>query len=257
MRKLIPLFLFMLTLCLLTPVVSAQDSDAKPKYMVWELELSPTQMQKAIKAVKTQNAFLKEQNYPFSNLSQTTSEGYYWYSVPFVNYADIDKIVATSKKLWEDNPEKLKELRKNFEDTYQNIARFILELQPELSVLPENMGEAQSGTKHRVISRFYVKPGKEEAFIEQTKNYLAMRKKHGVEDYFYTFQPEFGPNMNIFYFIDEMGTSPAEHFTLNDKFWEKAGEEGDELWKNVAPLLDKTEHFHTYVHYDISYTPAQ
>lgn len=255
MKKLpVVLLIFFLFTSILN--VNAQDDSPKPKYMVWELQLSPTQMERALSAVKAQNSFLKEKAFPFGNFNQTTNEGYYWYSVEFSDYADLDKITTTVKDLWKKNPEKQKELQKNFDDTYNTIGRFILEMQPEMSSIPEN-SDRFTGSTHRVISRFYVKPGKEEDFMEQTKKYVELRKKHGVTERFIAYTPEFGPDLNIFYFIDELGESPAEHYTKNENFWKKAGEEGEQLWKEVAPLLNKTESFHTTAHFDINYVPSK
>lgn len=257
MKKLLAGFIIF---CLITTISHqssyAQDDPPKLKYMVWELQLSPIQMERALKAVKAQNTFFKEQKFPFGNFNQTTNEGYYWYSVEFSDYADIDKIQATVKELWKNNSDKQKELQKNFDDTYYQIGRFILEMQPELSSIPEN-SDRFSGSEHRVVSRFHVKPGKEKEFTEQTKKYVELRKKHGVSERFITYTAEFGPDLNIFYFIDELGESPAEHFTKNENFWKKAGTDGEELWKAVAPLLNKTEYFHTTAHFDINYIPSE
>ena len=235
--------------------VNAQSDQPKPKFMIWELELTPIQMEKAKKAVKAQNAFLKEKNYPISNLSQTTNEGYFWYSIPFTNYADIDEIMATRNKLWKENSDKLKELQENSKGSYTTISRFILELQPELSVLPEP-GTVSSGDRYRVFQRFHILPDKLEEFMEITKEYIALRKKQGVTANFYTLTTAFGHDLDIVYFIDEMGENPAEHFTQNEKFWQEVGEEGSKLWQKAAPLLDKTEVFHGQVHYDLSYFPS-
>jgi len=235
--------------------VNAQNDEPKPKFMVWELELTPTQMEKAKAAVKLQNEFLKEINYPISNLSQTTNEGYYWYSVPFTNYADIDQIMATGKKIWTENEEKLKELQENFKGTYKTMSRFILELHPELSVLPEP-GTTSSGDRYRVYQRFHIKPDKAEEFIEVIKQYIALRKNQGITAYFYTLRATFGKDLDIFYFIDEMGTNPAENFTQNEEFWQGAASDGQKLWQMAVPLIDKTEVFHGHVHYDLSYLPS-
>lgn len=79
--------------------LNAQQNQLKTKYMVWEIQVNPLQQEKLLQAIKSQNAFLKAQNYPFANTTQYTNEGFLWYSVPFTNYADIDKIEAVSQKL--------------------------------------------------------------------------------------------------------------------------------------------------------------
>nr|WP_321356537.1 hypothetical protein [uncultured Draconibacterium sp.] len=68
---------------------------------------------------------MKAQNYPFANITQYTNEGFLWYSVPFSNYADIDKIEAVSQKLWKEHSEKSKELKKLFDDSFNSIGGFI------------------------------------------------------------------------------------------------------------------------------------
>lgn len=231
---------------------NAQSSE-KTRYMVWEVQVSPEQLNNAISAIKAENAFFKETKHPGTNITQYTNDGYLWYSVPFKNYADLDEMEARMQKLWKDNPEKSKEIQEMFDKSYTKVGRIILESVPELSVLGEQTQAAPSGSKFRFFEKFYLKPGASEKFQALTKKYVELRKKHGIKYDFYTFYPVFAQDMDVVYFIDDTGNSPAEHFSLNEKQWKKFGEEGNKLWQEVVPLVRKIETHLGQINYDLMY----
>jgi len=162
---------------------------------------------------------------------------------------------ALDDEMWESNQEKSKEIQEKFKDAYLSVGSIILELQPELSIWAPESSEAPSGTKFRHFERFHVKQGKWKEFSEVAKKYVALRKKHGITDAFYTFIPEFGPDMSIVYMVNEMGDSAANHYTKNDKKWETFGEEGKQLWEDLKPLINKMESNLGWANYNLSYFP--
>lgn len=254
MKKLITGFLILFLCVLSSTFISAQNDEPNQKFMVWELQLSPTQVDQVMKAVKAQKEFFTKTGHPISNLNQMTNEGYYWYSIPFTKYAELDEIYAIYDKLWKDHPEEMTEIMEQMKGSFNTIGKFALELLPEISVLPESQ-PALSGIRFRVYERFYIKPGMEEDFKKFTKEYVALRKKHGIDAYLYTLVPDFGSDLSVFYFVDELGENQADHYIRNMEFWEKAGEDGEKLWKKVAPLVNRMETFYGQVNYDISYFP--
>ena len=233
----------------------AQDDAPKPKYLVWEVKVTPVQLGKSLDAIKMQHEFLKEQNYPYQGFVQYTNDGFLWYSTTINNLADIDKMDAVDEEMWKANEEKAKEMQDNFKDAYQSVGSVILELQPELSIIAPESDSPRTGQKFRFFQHFYVKNGKGKEFSELVKQYVALRKKHGITDGFYTLYPKLGPNMSIVYFIDEMGNSAAEHYAQSDKAWEMFGEEGKNLREAVMLLIDKVESHTGWANYDASYMP--
>ncbi len=255
MKKFYAAILILAVLVILSPVTDAQEN-AKTKYLVWEVELTPLQLNKAIDAIKAENAFYMENNFPFSNLTQYSNDGYLWYSIPITKYADIDDIETNLKKLREKDSEKSKEIEKNFDDTYQNINRMILESQPELSIPGAESATTPTGSKFRFFEKFHIQPGKHAEFEKIVKRYVELRKKHQVKEAFYTFYPTFAPNLNIVYFIDETGNNPAEHYEMNGKQWEQFGEEGQQLWTDVMQVVNKVETHLGQINFDLMYVPS-
>ena len=257
MKKLFAVLLILSVTAIAYNNASAQDDAPKPQYMVWEVKVNPVQMDKLIDAIKTQHAFLKEQNYPYDGFVQYTNDGYFWYSSAFQSFADIDKMDAVDKKLWEENAEKSKEIQEKFKGAYTSVGSIILELQPELSILPPQSAEIPTGMKYRLFEKFYIKQDKSKEFFELTKKYKALREKHGYTEAFYAFYPKFGPDMSTVYFIDEMGDSAADHYAKSDKKWEKFGEEGMKLWEDLKPLVEKIEVHNGWADYNASYYPSK
>ena len=255
MRKFLAGFIILICLSSAVQNVAAQSDEIKPKYLVWEVKVSPAQLGESLKAINAQHEFLKGQNYPYAGFVQYSNDGYLWYSTPIRNYADIDQINETDKKLWEENKEKSEELQKLFEGSYKTVSGMVLVEQPELCVLSQTT-EMPTGKRFRYFEKFYIKQGKGQEFEEIVKKYKALRVKHGVTDAFYTFYPAFAPDLSVVYFIDEVGMSPAEHFSENDKIWEKFGAEGEQLWNDVIQVVDKIETHIGQVDYDVSYFPA-
>lgn len=257
MKKLFTGIFILVFLAVSASFTSAQDDAPKAKYMVWEVKLSPVQLDKTLEAIKFQHDFLKSENYPYAGFVQYTNDGILYYSNSFLEYSEIDKMNATDKALWEGNPEKGKEVREKFKDSYKTVGSIILVMEPEMSVLPPQSAIPTTGKQFRLFEKFYIKQGKGEEFAELTKKYKALREKHGITEPFYTFYPEFGPDMSIVYFIDEMGDNPADHYKKSDQKWEKFGEEGKQLWEDVKPLIEKMESHMGWADYDISYTPSK
>lgn len=255
MKKFRKIFLIVLFSTFLIIQIQAQTPQ-KTKYMVWEIELSPMQLTKAIGAIKAQNEFLKSQNYPYASITQYSGDGYLWYSVPFTKYAEIDEMETASKNLWKDNPEKSKEIQEKFKDTYNKASRMIIESQPELSIFPEVQTDNPSGKRFRIFEKFYVKKDKGEAFEKQIKRYVELRKKHNIKAPFYTYYPAFNSDFSIVYFIDELGENAAEHYTENEAAWQKFGEEGQQLWEDVSQTIEKVETHLGTIDYDLLYVPA-
>lgn len=223
--------------------------------MVWEVMVSPVQMDKLMEAIEFQHAYLKEKNYPFEGFVQYTNDGYFWYSTAFQNYADIDKMNAADDKMWSSNDERLEEIQKKFEGAYSSIGSFILELQPELSIMPPEQDAAPTGTKFRYFETFYLKQGKQQEIEAAIKKYIALRKKHGYDAAMYTLYPRFDDNLSVVYFIDELGNNAADFYTKNQEKWAKFGEEGEQLWNEVKPLVERIEGHNGWANYDISYLP--
>ena len=233
----------------------AQENTPKPKFMVWEVMVNPMQMDKLMDAIQFQHQYLKEQNYPFEGFVQYTNDGYFWYSTGFQNYSDIDKMNAADEKLWSSNDKKLEEIQKKFEGAYNSIGSFILELQPELSIMPPQQDAAPTGTKFRYFETFYLKQGKQQEIEEAIKKYIALRKKYGYDAAMYTLYPRFDDNLSVLYFIDELGNNAADYYTKNQEKWAKFGEEGEQLWDEVKPLLERIESHSGWANYDVSYFP--
>ncbi|WP_319502394.1 hypothetical protein [uncultured Draconibacterium sp.] len=257
MKRIFIGILFLTFFALPNSSVNAQDTPPKTKYMVWEVQVNPLQQEKLLHAIASQNAFLKEQNYPYANITQYTNEGYLWYSIPFTNYADIDKIEAASQKLWKEHSAKSKELQKLFDDAFNSIGGFILEYQPELSIRAEERDIPANGKRFRFFEKFYIKFGKEKEFEDLIKRYKELRETNGFKDDFITLYPAFAHEMNVVYFIDETGSNAAEHFSDIEKHWEIFGKDGEELWNDVKQLIVKIETRTGLIDYDVSYFPKE
>lgn len=254
MKKLITTSLILLVV-LSVQSVFAQDDAPKPRYIVWEVCVEPAQMDLLLNALDGMHSFLGEKNYPYSELIQRTNDGYLWASSQIESMADIDKMREAEQKIWKANAEEMEALGKKFENAYDKVSSLVLELQPELSVMPEEQSTQTSGTKFRVYKKFYLKNGKYKEFEAATKKYVELRKKHGYSQPFYTFYPMLGPDMSAVYFIDELGSNPVDYYTKNEEQWKKFGEEGAQLWEEVKPLLKGTEHHLGVIDFDHSYLP--
>ena len=235
--------------------VQAQEDTPKPKYMVWEVNVTPVQLDQLLDAIETQHEFLKEMNYPFQGFVQYTNDGYFWYSSAFQNYADIDKMDAADKRTWSSDSEKVKEIQKKFDGAFSKIGGIIMELQPELSILPPEQNVARTGTQFRYFEKFYIKQGKKKEFEEVTKKYVALRKEHGFTTPMYTLYPTFDKDLSVVYFIDELGENAVDFYTKNAKIWQELGDVGAQLWEEVKPLIEKVESHLGTADFDRSYFP--
>ena len=255
MKKIFTIFFTLILTFTIVINSIAQEDLPKPKYLVWEVKVNPVQLDKLLDAIETQHKFLKEMDYPYAGFVQYTNDGYFWYSTAIKDYADIDKMDAVDKELWSSNSEKTEEIQKKFEGAYSSIGSFILELQPELSILPSKQVDEPSGKRFRYFEKFYLKNGKRKAFEEASKKYVALCKKHGYTAPLYTFYPTFDKDLSVVYFIDELGDNAVDFYTKNKEKWEKFGEEGGQLWEEVKPLIERIESHLGTVDLDISYFP--
>jgi hypothetical protein len=256
MKRLLSGLIILLIACA-TQAVIAQDDAPKPRYLVWEVQVEPAQMELLLNALDASHSLQKQKNYPFEDFIQHSGDGYLWASTQIGSMADIDKLMKTDQDFWKANPEEGEKIGKMFENAYSKVAGIVLELQPELSVMPAEQSTQTTGTSFRQFEKFYIKNGKMKEFSEQVKKFCELRKKNGFNQAMYTFYPLLGPDMSVVYFIDELGNNPADYFTKNDEAWKKFGEEGNELWNTVKNLLVKTEHHFGVADYDHSYFPKK
>ena len=257
MSKFITLFIVFTFNLIFTIQSNAQYFQNQPFHMVWEFELNPTQLNKIIQVIKTQNEFYKQKKYPFSNFTYYTQDGYLWYTVTFSNYSDIDAIQEIQRELWRDNPKQMQEFQEMFEGTYKSMGRKILVEQPELSVLPESYSTLTTGNQFRFIEKYYIKHGKEELFDSLIRQYAALRKRNRIKGNYYTYYPSFGPNLSVAYCIDEMGNSPSEYYSLKEKAWEKIGAEGQKLKQDLMQVVERIETHVGQADYDLTYIPLR
>ena len=255
MKKLFTVIL-LLTFAFLAQNASAQEDAPKPRYIVWEAKVEIAQMEKLLSALDAVHDYMKELDYPYPELIQH-AEGYVWASAPIESMADIDKMKEADDKVWGANQKKSEELGKMFEDSYTKVGGMVLELQPELSIMPAEQSTQTTGKRFRLFEKFYVKNGKNREFSDLVKRYCELRKKHGFNQPFYTFHPLLAGDMSVVYFISEMGNSPAENFTINDEFWAKAGDEGMELWNDVKETVSTMEQYFGVIDFDNSYFPEE
>lgn len=246
--------LVVITILVFSSYWSSAQENERTKFMIWEVQVSPEQLPNLLNAIKTENAFFKEKGVAGANYTNYTNDGTLWYAVPFTKYADLDAMESSMQKLWKDNEEKSKEIGKLFETSYTTVARIMLEFRPDLSVQRPQSETAPTGSRFRYFEKFYLKPGMGDKFEALTKQYIALRKKNGITAGFYTYYPVYGQDMDAVYFIDELGTSPAEHFKLNEEEWKKFGDEGTKLWQEVTPLVRKIESHIGQIDYDLMYS---
>lgn len=235
--------------------VQAQEDTPKPKYIVWEAKVEIAQMDKLLSALDAVHDHMNELDYPYEELIQYANDGYVWASTQIENMADVDKIREADRNFWESDPKKSEELGKMFDDSYIKVGGMVIELQPELSIMPSEQNMQNSGKRFRLFEKFYVKSGKGMAFSETIKKYCKLRKEHGFNQPLYTFHPLLASDMSVVYFISEMGNSPAENYTINDEFWTKAGEDGMDLWNEVKQNVSRMEQYFGVIDFDHSYFP--
>ena len=256
MKKILLCFL---TLVLLSPFAikptSAQEAVPKTKFLVWEVKVTPSQHENLLEAVKFQHKFLKEQDYPYTGYVNYTNDGLFYYSTPFQEFAQIDEMNAVDQKLWKDFPEKQKEIWDKFEGNFKSVGSIILELQPEISQLRPMDSEYTIDSHFRFFEKFTLKQGKMMEFTAIAKRYKALREKHGYDQPYHIYYPQFGPNMSTVYLIEDMGDSAAEHYRMNEEKWNKFGEEGQKLMEDFVKIVDEIETHNGTFDISASYIP--
>ena len=242
MKKILMAFLSLVLLAPFTIKPSiAQDAVPKTKFLVWEVKVTPSQHSNLLEAVKFQHEFLKEQDYPYTGYVNYTSDGLFYYSTPFQQFSQIDEMNAMDEKLWKDFPEKQQEIWSKFEGNFKSVGSIIIELQPEISIVRPEDSDYEVDMHFRFFEKFTLKNGKLMEFTAIAKRYKALREKHGFTQPYHIYYPKFGPNMSTIYLIDDMGSSPAEHFSMNDEKWLKFGEEGKKLMEDFIQIVDEIE----------------
>ncbi|WP_167609224.1 hypothetical protein [Maribellus sediminis] len=246
--------ILLLTFAFLVKITTAQEDAPKPRYIVWEAKVEIAQMEKLLSALDAVHDYMKELDYPYPELIQH-AEGHVWASAPIESMADLDKMREADDKVWGANQKKSEELGKMFEDSYTKVGGMVLELQPELSIMPEEQSTQTTGQRFRLYEKFYVKNGKGKEFSDLVKKYCELRKKLGYNQPFYTFHPMLAGDMSVVYFISEMGNSPAENLKMNDEFWAKAGDEGAELFNVLKETVSSMDQYFGVIDFDNSYFP--
>jgi len=237
-KAVIVLLIFVLLLCAFHAFAQAQEEQPQ-LMMVWDMVVKPSMVNEFDAAVKNEVAFYAGYDFPYGWNVYSTNDYHYYFTMPVMNYTEIDKVHAAMSDLAEKAGDDYKKLMKQFEGTYDSMDMLVIRMRPDLSFVPANPLQPEE-VKFLYWGFCYVIPGKEDHVANNFKKFVSLGKKHNFAIGWTTYSNDFGRDMPGFLYV-ETAKSATAFFSEGDKNREVAGDEIQELWIDTMKYFRKYE----------------
>jgi len=229
----------------------AQEENSGQLWFCWEATVHPEMQSQFIDLQVDFHSKFKENGFPYSIYTWTDRNYGFYFFYPVDSYDDksgiYDALRAIIPAWGEENFSRMWE-------TLMSHRNYFLQTIPEISYTPEKQRLTDSDMPYAMWDIIYLKPGKEQEFVEQMKLFSALQMANNIEDPVMMLTGDVGYEGSVY--IGALKGKDAVDFRLqNKKMWEKVGEKGVAIFKNFESLLRKRESKEFWYSEKLSYIP--
>jgi hypothetical protein len=234
--------------------VYAQEAPAGQLFVIHEDVVTPAKAQKYEQAAKNLKSMLEENqinsmSYQAANMMDFT----YIYITPLNGVSDVETMNAGFAELeGKMGGANFKETMDKFTDCYDSHRDYLIRSRPDLSYKPE-YGNTED-MNYRIWEIYYIYPGKEAEMEQNTKKWVALQKKHNIEEGYQMYVGEMGTNMPVIVRV-RSAKSFADFFTPPQQVNEAFAGEAEKLWSETWSIVRKFEQKMGRMRPDLSYQP--
>jgi hypothetical protein len=181
----------------------------------------------------------------------------YMYSIPIMDYADIDAMDKEDNEIWKKiGEEKGKQIEERWADIIKCSQTWITTHREDLSYQPESPRLEAKKANFRHIVNYYIKVGSTNEFVEVLIKLKDLCKSKNVADVYNVYTGDIGTEWPMYSVIFH-AESAADFHAIDEKNMELLGEEAKILLKKLFTLIRKRDVRTAWLRPDLSYFPKK
>ncbi len=186
-----------------------------------------------------------------------TDDNHFHFLTPLESYNDIDK----QNEYWENftnkaGAETVKELYKNYEDTYVSHRNTLIKKVVDLSYTPENPRLKPEEFKFLHFDHYYFKEGKTSEGLKLMKEFKELMIKKNSPNPYHVWIADIGDDIGKVVVV-RPAKGNVDYYEESNKRMKSIAEELKEMWPRFAPLLKDFSHNNGIPKPDFLYFPSK
>ena len=216
----------------------------------------PSMQKEYYEAGKKWIAFMKDHEFAYPINTYWTGDNHVYWSMPIPNYAEIDKMMATSNKILEEFPEEYKAILEAFRGTYETTRMCVYTLDYEYSMFAEEEAGESEEENFIFFDMYYYEPGNEaeiNKLWDEWKAFLADKKIVQSWEFFWGTMGTDNPMI----VMAANAKNAREFYEENAKMWEAFGKEASTFVQRMMKYVTKQEQKTGWFQKELSYAPVK
>jgi hypothetical protein len=194
---------------------------------------------------------------PWIRASQT-DDLHFYYLVPLKNYGDIDNLSAAFNSMMSKaDKDKMNKLMSENAESIQSVRELVFKRSNSLSYDPgQDQGLDMSKSNFIHWDYYTVKSGKMKDMLDLGAKYKKLCEDKKIPTPYGVWLADMGENDNLIV-VTTLAKDAVSFYQQSDKDNAALGDEGENLWKQMMPLLAHFEHKNGHTRPDLSYMKSK
>jgi len=244
---------FLAIMLMIKPIVTT----AQTKYRVHEDIVKLSKVSEYEGIVKELIALAKKHNIQdVSWITLNTINSHYSYVQPINSFADLDKPSFVATLIEKEGKDIIKDLFNKMDQCYDTELDYILNLDKELTYMPNGFTQTPKGKNYRKNHLLYVSPGNRALVRENMKAVKELFKRKGSKEYYRVYRSGFGAN-GEYYMVAIAAKDELDYARQSKENDELLGDEGKKVLGDLFSNLLKYDVLLGYIRPDLAYKPEK
>lgn len=190
-----------------------------------------------------------------SFITMATDDFRYAYIGGIENMASLDKnsFAEMQEKM---GAEAFGNMMSRMDKCYTDHVDYVLNLDPELSYMPDGMTQMPEAMNYRNNTIYYVSPANYSKANDIAKRFKKLFSEKNSKMHYRVYRSGFGAPAT-FFLVAIAAKSPAHYETMNAENVQLLGEAGAKLNAELMSIISDMEPMRGYMRPDLSYAPAE
>ena len=248
--KTLRLLPFIIVYILPFSIIQAQQVESRFWY-VEEIEIKPKRIDDFKLALKEMAVSLEDQNYPYAYLVCESTKNKFFKFTNISHLNEVDNLNRITKSACKNMAHKT---TRHYDHCIKTSNTFIIKDLPEYNYIPENPRIAWDDVKFATWEIHRVKSDQVEAYLDNLRNFQAIKRKYNYNDPSYIFKGAQGFELTTFIFLS-YGKDEADRTQQDAYLWKVTGNEGKILFENFFPHIEDKQFIKFWPLKELSYDP--
>lgn len=256
MKKVVRIMLFAVAaLAVLPGLRSAQEPESR-MFVIVDCTVKPSMETAFWKTAKEEVAYHAKNGFSHAWKAYAGEDGHYYFVYPIKGFAGIEELMKASKELRSKDAAGYQALSEKYAGTYESSKAMVFTFRPELSFLSENPYYPPEKMNYMSLDIWFIQPEKEGEAEGYLKDLVALNKKKGIRDIWYSLVGGLGTNQPVYVYAGP-DKDQLEFIKHNPEMWKMLGDEADVVFNKLLSLCRKRESRNLWYQAELSYSPIK